>query len=261
MILKIHQTSKTKELDLSQRDSAQSIQNKNPELEYFFWDDKSIYELVEMKFPEIVAIWNDLIGIQKADLGRYIILYEFGGFYADTDIFTEKNFLRELELDSFHTYFAPSTRIWPWEKPTLTNYFIYCPRIKDPFISSLISESVKRIKSFKGDKDFRYVPRTTGRVLIVDVAKKHANVLGLDSKKIIDKFCGCTKIPKSCVAYHAGSTTRDVKTWHKNYSLMVVKLECNIRKLLRVKGNFSQAPFFLLISVIILISLIFLFVL
>lgn len=252
MIRKIHQTSRTNELSAHQLESKELLQKYNPELAYRLWEDKDLEELARKHFPEVHAVWHELLGIQKADLGRYMILYQEGGFYADTDIYTRKNLLKELSMDSSVVFFAPSTPIWPWSKHTMTNYFLFAPFRKSPFLLSLIQASVSKIRAWSGTKDQSYVPKTTGREIVSSTAKAVDGVKSFDPKEVTDLFCSSTKVPDSCVVYHAGSTTRSGTTWHKDYTMLIVKLECFLRTRLGFKGNLSQAPA-VIISIVMLV--------
>ena len=48
--------------------------------------DKDIEELIDTHYAFIKPEYVKLTRIQKADLGRYIILYHYGGFYMDLDV-------------------------------------------------------------------------------------------------------------------------------------------------------------------------------
>jgi len=68
--------------------------------EYIFWDDEKMnvfisnyyplfYEYLYKKFP---------YNIQKYDFARYLILYHYGGIYADLDYFCVKNFSKLIDF-------------------------------------------------------------------------------------------------------------------------------------------------------------------
>jgi len=101
MINKIHQTSKTKNLTSFQQKSKDSILRIHGDIYYKLWDDNDLLELSKKEFPNLANIWDNLEGIQRADLGRYVILYLEGGLYVDTDVIFEKNFFKNLKLDLF----------------------------------------------------------------------------------------------------------------------------------------------------------------
>ncbi len=71
----------------------------NPDFEYVLWDDEKIINEILPSFPErygkIYATYPHLI--QRADFGRYLILFLFGGIYVDMDMRPVQP-LRELYL-------------------------------------------------------------------------------------------------------------------------------------------------------------------
>lgn len=83
----IFQTFKTKKLPIITRWHIWNIKRRNPEYEYFLYDDKEIAEFFEAEFPpEYLRAYNQLtIGAAKADFFRYAILYKKGGVYLDID--------------------------------------------------------------------------------------------------------------------------------------------------------------------------------
>jgi mannosyltransferase OCH1-like enzyme len=59
----------------------------NPELDYRFWDDQSCREFVQREFPNYLEVYDRLpFDIQRADFFRYLVIYRFGGLYADIDM-------------------------------------------------------------------------------------------------------------------------------------------------------------------------------
>lgn len=83
----IFQTFKTKELPLITRWHIWNMKRRNPEYEYFLYDDQDIQEFFNKDFPdEYLKAYNQLtIGAAKADFFRYAILYKKGGVYLDID--------------------------------------------------------------------------------------------------------------------------------------------------------------------------------
>jgi hypothetical protein len=54
--------------------------------EHLFWTDRKNRLLVEARFPQYLELFDALPqNIMRADMIRYLILYEFGGVYADLD--------------------------------------------------------------------------------------------------------------------------------------------------------------------------------
>lgn len=60
---------------------------RNPGIEYLFYDDAACRRLVECDFPQYLACYDGLpYPVQRADFFRYLVVYRFGGLYADIDM-------------------------------------------------------------------------------------------------------------------------------------------------------------------------------
>lgn len=82
----IWQTMKSNEVPKLMKMYADSWIDLNPEYEYRFCDDMDILNFLEKDFPEYVENYQKLkYGAAKADLWRYLIIYKYGGVYADID--------------------------------------------------------------------------------------------------------------------------------------------------------------------------------
>lgn len=82
----IWQTMKTNEVPAFMKSYADSWINLNPEYEYRFYDDSDIIAFLKKDFPEYLHGYRKLkYGASKADLWRYLIIYKYGGVYADMD--------------------------------------------------------------------------------------------------------------------------------------------------------------------------------
>ena len=75
---------------------------KNNNLKCFLWNDDSISKLLKQKYGKIYELYLQCpLLISKIDLARLVILYEFGGIYADVDTFCLEeipNYLFENDL-------------------------------------------------------------------------------------------------------------------------------------------------------------------
>jgi mannosyltransferase OCH1-like enzyme len=82
----IWQTMKTNRVPVFMKDYADTWIDLNPEYEYRFFDDNDIIEFISSDFPEYLEGYYKLeYGASKADLWRYLIIYKYGGVYADLD--------------------------------------------------------------------------------------------------------------------------------------------------------------------------------
>lgn len=82
----IWQTMKTNEVPVFMKTYADSWIDLNPEYEYRFHDDHDIMNFLKKDFPDYLEGYKKLkYGASKADLWRYLIIYKYGGVYADID--------------------------------------------------------------------------------------------------------------------------------------------------------------------------------
>jgi hypothetical protein len=81
---RIIQTAGSNLLDMNIYHTCNQNKYMNPDYEYIFFDNKSCVSFIQEHFPEYVADFNSIIpGAYKADLFRYLVLYQLGGVYID----------------------------------------------------------------------------------------------------------------------------------------------------------------------------------
>ncbi|KAH3791253.1 hypothetical protein DPMN_144736 [Dreissena polymorpha] len=110
----------------------------NPTWEYFQWTDE---KLIKERHPNLLKTWDSYRdNINRADALRYIVLYEFGGVYADLDV----NFFRSL--DRAMVKYACILPTEPFEQSAFKNkmpYFmnnaIMMCRPKHPFMKQTLA--------------------------------------------------------------------------------------------------------------------------
>ena len=82
----IHQTWKSSKVDAPHVKNVRSWIEKNPGWEYRLWTDSDIRLLVARRFPDYLEMFDKYpLQIQRADMFRYFVMYEYGGVYADMD--------------------------------------------------------------------------------------------------------------------------------------------------------------------------------
>jgi len=65
---------------------ANSWIEQNPAWEYRLWSNDEMIDLVETRFPYFAETYHNFeFNVQRWDAIRYMILYEYGGIYADLD--------------------------------------------------------------------------------------------------------------------------------------------------------------------------------
>jgi hypothetical protein len=82
----IWQTMKTNAVPRKMRESADTWIKLNPEYHYNFVDDDEIKEFIKSSSPDYLQAFEKLKhGASKADLWRYLVMFKYGGVYADVD--------------------------------------------------------------------------------------------------------------------------------------------------------------------------------
>ena len=254
MMKKIHQLSKTSDLKDFEVRSQELLKKHNPTYKYKLWTDDDLEILVKENHPELYKEWDNLKGIHKADLGRYLVLFLEGGFYCDTDFYVSEPF-ENLKLEE-KIYMAPSTPDFLFMEGGMTNYFIYSPPNEQLFLN-LIDESLKRIKTYKNNSP-AYISSTSGKIMIESVLKRKKYRYDVfDRKQIVNKHCPQTTTDNS-FGYHDGGTSRSKKTdsWVNGSVLKLMEVECNIRDKLYIKSNICQFPIVFTFFALILVGLI-----
>ena len=60
---------------------------KHPHWQYWFWTKESQEKFLHDKYPRYLPLYQGYtLDIQRADMIRFLILYHFGGVYADLDV-------------------------------------------------------------------------------------------------------------------------------------------------------------------------------
>ncbi|KAL3864895.1 hypothetical protein ACJMK2_006542 [Sinanodonta woodiana] len=114
----------------------------HPTWKYVYWTDKTARCLIKDRHMNFLHIYDAYLeNIRRADAMRYIILYEFGGVYADMDMES----LRSLDviIEKYSCILAQE----PYEHPIMDgnfnylviNAFIACSK-KHPFMKLVIDQ-------------------------------------------------------------------------------------------------------------------------
>lgn len=82
----IWQTMKTNLVPVFMKNYADTWIGLNPEYEYRFCDDNDIIDFIKNDFPQYLEGYKKIkYGASRADLWRYLVMYRYGGVYADID--------------------------------------------------------------------------------------------------------------------------------------------------------------------------------
>ncbi|XP_062580062.1 uncharacterized protein LOC134242057 [Saccostrea cucullata] len=142
----IHQTWKNEDIPSKFSKWVQTWVKNHPDWTYYLWTDISARQLIQERHPHLLNTFDSYTeGIRRADALRYVIMYEFGGIYADMDLESLKS------VEPFTKKYACFVSQEPYEHPLLDGNFenlvinaiIGC-RPKHPFMKKLMD----RLPSF-----------------------------------------------------------------------------------------------------------------
>jgi len=160
---RLFQTSKTAKLSPIERAAQRNLQLLHPEWEYQFYDDDKIIDFVRKNFPDLFSVFVGFPrAIQRVDLFRYLVVYKFGGFYFDLDVFFSE------PIDEVTPYSA----VFPFEELTISRYlrdemgidweignYGFGASANHPFLGAIIDNCVKaQTVSGWSDKMLHEVP-------------------------------------------------------------------------------------------------------
>ncbi len=83
----LHQTWRTRDIPSKLDGYVRSWRRIHPSWEFRLYDDKDCRKLVATHYPSLLAQYDGYPrNIQRADLFRYLVVYHYGGVYADLDM-------------------------------------------------------------------------------------------------------------------------------------------------------------------------------
>ena len=147
----IWQTMKSNEVPPFMKAYADSWTELNPEYEYRFHDDDDIIHFIRNDFPEYLDGYNKLkYGASKADLWRYLIIYKFGGVYADIDCKCHNPLENWVNPDSqFVTQLGTNKDICQWLIISVPNNPIFLKAAQKTLRNSEINNCKENYFGFK----------------------------------------------------------------------------------------------------------------
>ena len=97
----IHQSWKTKDIKHGMSRLGSLVwKSRAKKVFYLLWDDDDIAHFIQTLYPSLNQLFQKLPAILKADLFRYLVVYDFGGIYSDIDTIPLKpleSWMRPLE--------------------------------------------------------------------------------------------------------------------------------------------------------------------
>jgi len=109
--------------------------------DYQMWDDERIDAFVRERFPGHYPVFAACpLQIIKIDFARYMILYEYGGIYADMDMYCYRNFYDELDRD------VHLVEVFNEKNDELVQNSLMTGVAGHPFFRACIEESAMRLR-------------------------------------------------------------------------------------------------------------------
>jgi mannosyltransferase OCH1-like enzyme len=82
----IHQSWKIEQIPERWLGFQESWRRNHPDYEYRFWTDNDNRRFVAQFFPDFLPVYDGYRhAVSRADLSRYLVVYHYGGVYADLD--------------------------------------------------------------------------------------------------------------------------------------------------------------------------------
>lgn len=161
----IHQTWKNKNIPDKWKHCQREWVRLHPDWTYILWTDQDIRNHIQNYHPEFLEIHDSYeYPIQRADMIRYFILYDYGGVYCDLDMYPLKS------LDDIITYnmnyFVHSAN----SPDSITNNFMISPK-NSPIMKKVQERILKpKLPVYAFGKHLT-IMNTTGPTMLDDVIK------------------------------------------------------------------------------------------
>lgn len=176
----IHQTWKNHTIPDKWMQSHTEWQRLHPDWIYTLWTDEAIRQHIATYHPQFLSLHDSYdYPIQRADMIRYFILYDYGGIYSDLDLYPVQNI--EPYLDMYSDYFVYSAN-----SDCFTNAFMIS-RKKSPIWLDVFNELPKPAPYWAWGKHLR-VMTTTGPYLLDRVLKDTKHTYSVLPKSLFNPY-------------------------------------------------------------------------
>ena len=99
-------TIETNKLFVESRNKWRHVASNN-NYDYKLWDNDACNELIQ-KYPEFIELYNNVkYAVMRADIMRFLILYDEGGLYVDLDVLPLKSSYNYDNFAVCRYYYAP----------------------------------------------------------------------------------------------------------------------------------------------------------
>jgi mannosyltransferase OCH1-like enzyme len=124
----------------------------NPEWTYRLWSDGTIEDLIAKGFgPRVLEAFRDCkFPAMRADISRYLVLYQYGGVYADADLKCLKPLSCAIDLSSSMFVFRARIAAWRNDLMACTQGFPLMKRMIDQAVENVLSKSSQNLWAVTG---------------------------------------------------------------------------------------------------------------
>lgn len=165
----IHQSWKNSLIHLIFQPWILSWRRNHPSWKYWFWTDIDLLTLVQKKFPQYQTLFNSYqTQIEKVDVAKYMILYEYGGVFADLDMVSLKSIDRVLQGHALVLAKEPWIHSNLFDKmEMIVSNAIMASRPKHPFMKWIL----EHLQDNVNNPTFSIVWRTGPHMLTKELAR------------------------------------------------------------------------------------------
>jgi mannosyltransferase OCH1-like enzyme len=156
-----------------------------PEYKIMMWNDDDIDNFIKDKYNWFYEIYiNYPYNIQRFDIVRYFILYEYGGIYADMDYEIFKNFYNLIPNNKISI--VENGNIFSASNSFLENSLMISPKNNHFWLDIIKLASTRFSRQFKHLSYASYIVYSTGPNLITDIYKnmKQKHIINILPKKL-----------------------------------------------------------------------------
>lgn len=157
-----------------------------------FWTDDDLNILIANEFSKYKETYFNLPAhILQIDFARYCLLYEYGGIYADLDMYLYRPFEHKLKSK----FAIVESVLSENDKEVVQNSLMYCEK-KNPLMKELIEMSFERLQNVSKDflkgkkKNANETLYLTGPVLLSDFYRGHTDEIKLLKAKKFNNLFG-----------------------------------------------------------------------
>lgn len=101
----VHQTYFTKQLPKEIQENLNALKQLNPDWEFRLYDDADIEQYIRQYYPTLIRTFQKIsptYGVAKADLFRYLVIYNEGGVYLDIKSSVQQTLNAIIQPDDYY---------------------------------------------------------------------------------------------------------------------------------------------------------------